>query len=154
MVGTTASFCLTAGEEVVQPSASRTINIAWINGEGKENSAYLFVGSAEPLLIPSVTASETTYVFVQNCHGINVIDTVQAIFVLFSLQVFIFPYDCPLEPLLRFFHPQLAILPFILSQLHSATWFRSPAKSPSSHSFSLGLYQVITACSCISLKPR
>ena len=79
MVGT-ASFFLAAGEEVVQCSVSRTINIAWINGEGKENSAYLFVGSAEALLIPSTTASETTYVFVQNCHGVNVIDTVQTYF--------------------------------------------------------------------------
>ena len=36
----------------------------------------------------------------------------------------------------------------------TATWFRSTAESPSRHSFSLGLYHVITACSCISLKAR
>jgi len=92
---------------------SCTINIAWINGEGKENSAYLFVGSAEPLLI---AASGSTYAFVQNCHRINVIATVQTHFhPLFPAGLFL-PYDYPLEPLVHFFHPQLAILQFILSQ--------------------------------------
>lgn len=121
MVGA-ASFFLAAGEEVVQCSVSRTLNIARINGEGKENSAYLFVGSAEPLLIPSITACETTDVFVQNCHGINETDTVQTHFhPLFPASlVFFFPYDYPLQSLVHFFHPQLAILPFILSQQHAA----------------------------------
>lgn len=78
MVGT-ASFFLSAGEEVVQCSVSHLINIGWINGEGKENSDYLFVDSAEPLLISSMTACQTAYVFVQNCHGINIIGAVQTL---------------------------------------------------------------------------
>ena len=116
----TASFFLAAAEEVVQCSVSHTISIAWIGGEGKENSAYLFFGSAEPLLIPSITASETIYVFVQNCHGINVIETVQTHFHPLFPAGFFFPYDSPLEPLVHFFHPQLAVLQFILSKWHSA----------------------------------
>lgn len=88
----TASFFLAAAEEVVQGSVSHTISIAWITGEGKENSAYLFFGSAEPLLISSTTASEATYVFVQHCHRINVIDTVQTHFhPLFPAGFFFFP---------------------------------------------------------------
>lgn len=38
----------------------------------------------------------------------------------FPCRVFFFPYDSPLEPLVHFFHLQLAILQFILSKWHSA----------------------------------
>lgn len=63
----------------------------------------LFVGSAEPLLVPSIIASETTYVFVQNRHGINVTGTIQTHFHLLFPAGFFVPYVCPLEPLVHFF---------------------------------------------------
>lgn len=95
VVAGTASFFLTAGEDSGQCSVSRTINIAWISGEGKEN----FVGSAEPLLVPNIIASETTFVFV---HGINVTDIVQTHFHIFPARLF-FMWLYPLEPLVQFF---------------------------------------------------
>lgn len=86
----TASFFLAVGEESVQCSVSHTINIAWNNGEGKESS---LAGSAEPLLVPRIIASETTYVFVQNSHGINVTDPVQTYFHPLFPAGFFVPYD-------------------------------------------------------------
>lgn len=65
-VVSTASFFLTAREEVALCSVSHITDIAWIYGEDKEICAYLFTDAAEPLLIPSITVSELTYLFVQN----------------------------------------------------------------------------------------
>lgn len=153
----TASFFLTAGEEVVPHSGVTHYQYCmeqwW---RERKLSLQLFVGSAEPLLIPRITASESTYIFVQNCHGINVIDTVQTHFHPLFPEGFFFSIWLSTRTTCSLFSSAAGHFTIysqsIVFSTGTATWFRSTARSPSSHSFSL--YQVITACSCISLKAR
>lgn len=109
-----ASFFLTTGEHTAEYSVLHTIDIVWTNGEGKDICAYLFFGSAEPLLIPSITIFEPTYLFVQNCCEINLIDILLTHFQLLFPPGFFFRYDYPLEPFVHSFRPQLAISLFAL----------------------------------------
>lgn len=109
-----ASSFLTTGEHAAQYSELHTIEIVWINGDGKDIYAYLFFGSAEPLLISSVTIFEPTYPFVQNCWEINLTDIVLTHFQLLFPAGFFFGYDYPVKPFVHSFHPQLAISLFTL----------------------------------------